>query len=150
MSGYKENRSNSESEISEKSKEFSYQFNVSDDLLDEYNHVNNARYLDLYERARWDILDISSFGRDHVKKSGIGPVILEVCVKFKREIKLNQNITISTKSKIEGNRIFFFIQEMKNEEGKVCSTAIFKGALFNLKTRKIISPDNHWLKALGH
>jgi len=135
--------------MSAETKEFTFQFTVSADLLDEYNHVNNARYLDLYEKARWAILDMSSFGRNYVKEMGIGPVILEVCVKFKREIKLGENITINTKSKIEGNRIFHFIQEMKNEEGNVCSTAVFKGALFDLKTRKIIKPDEKWLKALG-
>ena len=129
---------------------FSYSFKVGEDLLDDYNHVNNARYLDLYEDARWAILDKRSLGRDFVKEQGIGPVILEVTVQFKRELKLGEIITIETTSEREGNRIFHFHQTMKNELGKICSSAIFKTALFDLKTRRILSADDKWLKAFGH
>lgn len=138
----------SELEKTTNPKEFIYKFEVTEDLLDEYNHINNARYLDLYEQARWAILEVSSFGRQYVKETGIGPVIIEVTVKFRKEIKLGEIVTIRTISKIEGNRIFLFSQEMKNENDEICSTAIFKGALFDLKTRKIIKPDEKWRKAL--
>lgn len=149
MSENQDSLSNPITDKSTKTREFKYKFTVSEDLLDEYNHVNNARYLDLYEQARWAILEGSSFGRQYVKENGIGPVILEVTVKFRREIKLGEIITISTISKNEGNRILLFSQEMKNENDEICSTAIFKGALFDLKNRKIIKPDENWLKALG-
>ena len=62
---------------------------------------------------------------------------------------MGEIITISTNSKNEGNRILLFSQEMKNENDEICSTAIFKGALFDLKNRKIIKPNENWLKALG-
>ncbi len=149
MSKNQENINNTETYKSTKPKEFIYKFKVTEDLLDEYNHINNARYLDLYEEARWAILEGTFYGRQYVKERAIGPVILEVTVKFKREIKLGEVITIITKNKIEGNRIYIFSQEMKNENGEICSTAIFKGALFDLKARKIIKADEKWIKALG-
>lgn len=43
-------------------KKFEYKFIVDNKLTDEYGHVNNARYLELYENARWNILEISGLG----------------------------------------------------------------------------------------
>ena len=146
MSGKVDNQSNNSLE----SKKFSYSFTVGEDLLDDYNHVNNARYLDLYEEARWAILDKSSLGRDFVRSQGIGPVILEVNIKFRQEIKQGTIITIETTSKNDGNRIFHFFQTMKDAEGNLYSSAVFKTALFNLKTRKMLRADDTWIKAFGH
>lgn len=128
---------------------FIYNFAVTEDLLDDYNHVNNARYLDLYEEARWLILDEKSLGRDFIRTQGIGPVILEVRLKFKRELKKGENITIETTTKNEGDRIFYFYQNMLNEAGKLCSSAVFKAALFDLKSRRMLRADDKWIKAFG-
>ena len=128
---------------------FHYGFTVDHNLLDEYGHVNNARYLDLYEQARWDILDKSGYGPEMVKKSRKGPVILEVNVRFKRELLPGQKIRIETTSRMKNDRIFYFDQVMINEEGKETSQAVFTCALFDLERRKMIKPDEGWLKAFG-
>ena len=128
---------------------FFYEFTVDPDLLDDYGHVNNARYLDLYEEARWDILNKSGYGQEMVKKSRKGPVILEVNVRFKSELLPGQKIRIETSSRRKNDRIFYFDQVMINEEGKEASKAVFTYALFDLANRKMIKPDESWLKAFG-
>jgi YbgC/YbaW family acyl-CoA thioester hydrolase len=133
----------------ETSLKFSYEFTVDKELLDEYGHVNNARYLDLYEKARWDILDKSGYGPEMVKESKKGPVILEVTVRFSRELLPGQRIRIETTSRRKNDIIFYFDQVMINEEGKEASRAVFTSALFDLEKRKMIKPDEGWLKAFG-
>jgi thioesterase III len=128
---------------------FSYDFTVDQELLDEYGHVNNARYLDLYEEARWDILNKSGYGQEMVKKSKKGPVILEVNVRFKSELLPGQKIRIETTSRRRNETIFYFDQVMINDEGKEASRAVFTCALFDLEKRKMIKPDEGWLKAFG-
>ncbi|MGF1586098.1 MAG: acyl-CoA thioesterase [Bacteroidales bacterium] len=128
---------------------FSYNFTVDQDLLDDYGHVNNARYLDLYEEARWDILNQSGYGQEMVKKSRKGPVILEVTVRFKSELLPGQKIRIETSSRRRNEIIFYFDQVMINEEGKEVSMAVFTCALFDLEKRKMIKPDEDWQKAFG-
>ena len=128
---------------------FFYDFTVDQDLLDDYGHVNNARYLDLYEEARWDMLNKSGYGQEMVKKSRKGPVILEVNVRFKSELLPGQKIRIETSSRRKNDRIFYFDQVMINEEGKEASKAVFTYALFDLANRKMIKPDEGWLKAFG-
>jgi YbgC/YbaW family acyl-CoA thioester hydrolase len=134
--------------MSEK-KTFYYSFIVSDDLIDEYGHVNNARYLELYEKARWDILNKNIPGSQMVEINRIGPVILEVTVRFSKEILKGEEITIETSSSRKNDLVFYFEQRMLNSTGKIASKAIFTAALFDLDKRKMVRADNLWLTALG-
>jgi acyl-CoA thioester hydrolase len=128
---------------------FEYEFTVTDDLLDGYNHVNNARYLDLYERARWEILDKSGLGRETVHKQRIGPVIIEVSVRFSLELLPGERIKIFTSSKRKNELVLLFEQKMVTSQGKIASKALFTTALFDLETRKMVRPDEVWIKAMG-
>jgi acyl-CoA thioester hydrolase len=130
-------------------KKFEYRFTVNKELTDEYGHVNNARYLDLYEDARWNILEICDLGADRVRANRIGPVILEVNVRFRRELLPGEEITIITTSRRKNDLIFYFDQQMLNSKGEIASTAIFTAALFDLDKRKMKRADEHWLKAFG-
>jgi len=124
-------------------------FRVTKDDLDDYGHVNNARYLGLFEMARWEILEKSGMGRNMVRKTKKGPVILEVTVRFSREIGEGEEITIETTCRRKDNRIFYFDQVMKNKAGDLCSKATFTAALFDMDSRKMIRADEQWLKAFG-
>jgi YbgC/YbaW family acyl-CoA thioester hydrolase len=132
-----------------KNKPFEYSFVVTDDLLDGYNHVNNARYLDLYERARWDILEKSGLGRESIHRNKIGPVIIEVTVRFSRELLHGEEIKILTTSRRKNELVFYFDQQMINSQGKIASKAIFTTSLFDLEKRKMVKADDEWLKAMG-
>ncbi len=133
----------------ENSGKFYYNFTVDPYLLDDYGHVNNSRYLDLYEKARWDILDKSGYGQETVKRSGKGPVILEVNVRFSRELLPGQKIRIETSSRRKNEKIFYFDQMMINEKGEEASRAVFTCALFDLVERKMVRPDEGWQRAFG-
>lgn len=128
---------------------FIYEFTVTDELLDDYGHVNNANYLKLYEDARWAVLDKSKLGADMVRKLHTGPVILEVTVRFRHELTRGTNVIIETRSRRKGSKIFYFDQIMKDSSGTIYSKACFTTALFDLKKRKMIIPDKKWLKAFG-
>jgi YbgC/YbaW family acyl-CoA thioester hydrolase len=128
---------------------FEYHFVVSDDLLDGYNHVNNARYLELYENARWDILEKSGLGRDSIRINKIGPVIIEVTIRFSRELLPGENIRIITSSRRKNELVFYFDQQMINSKGEIASKAVFTTSLFDLEKRKMIKADEKWLKAMG-
>jgi len=130
-------------------KKFEYSFIVTPDLLDDYKHVNNARYLDLYERARWDILEKCGLGRDSVKINKIGPVIIEVTVRFSRELLPGEEIKIITSSRRKNELVFYFDQQMINSKGETASKAVFTTSLFDLEKRKMIKADDEWLRAMG-
>ena len=128
---------------------FEYHFIVTDDLLDDYRHVNNARYLDLYERARWDILEKSGLGPDFVHENKLGPIILEVTIRFSRELLPGEEIKIITTSRKKNDLVMYFDQQMINSKGEIASKAVFTSSLFDLEKRKMVKADEKWLKAMG-
>lgn len=58
-----------------------YEVVIRESHLDTFGHVNNATYLTLFEEARWDIVRSRGFGLDDIKRTGLGPTLLEVNVK---------------------------------------------------------------------
>lgn len=128
---------------------YRYRFTVTPDLLDGYHHVNNARYLELYERARWAILEESGMGREYMEKYKVGPVILEVSVRFSHEMVPGQEIEVITRSSVRNDLIFTIDQEMYDEQGRKCSYAKFTSSLFDLEKRKMIKASKEWLLAFG-
>ncbi|MDA8562139.1 acyl-CoA thioesterase [Gammaproteobacteria bacterium] len=127
---------------------FSYPILIKENHLDMFGHVNNATYLELLEEARWDIITKNGYGLSIIQKTGIGPIILEINIKFLNEIKLRENIIINTKLiSYEGKKIILEQQILRNEE--LCSIAEFTIALFDIKHRKLVSPTPEWLKSIG-
>lgn len=134
-----------------KSESFDYQVLIREGLIDTFGHMNNAKYLELFEEARWEIINQRGFSVGEIMKNGIGPVVLEVNLHFAKEVRLRQKITI--RSEVEAasaqSRTMTMIQTMLNEKGEPCCVARFVFGLFDLKARKLILPTPEWLHAIG-
>lgn len=122
---------------------------IREEHLDTFGHVNNARYLELFEQARWDLITENGFGLEQVKASGTGPVILEVTLKFMREVGNRQTMRIvSTLDSYEG-KIGRMTQTLIDDQGRVCCEGKFVFGQWDTKTRKLIEPTPEWRRALG-
>ena len=126
-----------------------YELTIEERHLDSFGHVNNALYLEILEEARWDLITRNGYGRERVRETGFGPVILELSVKFKKELRLGDEITIETRPKPYRKRIGTIEQRILNKKGVVCTEARFVVALFDLKRRSITEPTPEWLRAIG-
>lgn len=130
--------------------EFEYTVQIKEMHLDSFGHVNNAAYVMLYEEARWDFITQNGFGLDYVLKHQIGPVILDLQVRFKRELKNRETIKIISKTvEIISPKIMVLDQRMVNAAGKIASEARFTVGFFDLKERKLIEANSDWLRAVG-
>lgn len=129
---------------------FEYEVLIREFHLDSFGHVNNAAYVMLYEEARWDFITKNGFGLDYIQKHQIGPVILDLSVRFKRELKNREKIKITSKTiEIVSPKIMVLEQNMIKEDGKVASEAKFTVGFFDMKARKLIDANPEWLKAVG-
>ena len=129
---------------------FEYDVLIREMHLDSFGHVNNAVYVQLYEEARWDFITKNGFGLDYIQKNQVGPVILDLKVRFKRELKNRDLIKIKSKtSEIMSSKIMVLEQFILNPEGKVASEATFTVGFFDMKARKLIDASPEWLKAVG-
>jgi YbgC/YbaW family acyl-CoA thioester hydrolase len=129
---------------------FTYRQLITEGHLDSFGHVNNAKYLEIFESARWEFITANGFGLDVVKSEMIGPVIMDVHVKYKRELNNREEIEVLSQCLEMRNRMIITLQqEIINQEGKVASHAIFSVGLMDLKRRKLIIPTVEWLAAMG-
>ncbi|WP_374074968.1 acyl-CoA thioesterase [Bdellovibrio bacteriovorus] len=126
-----------------------YKITVRENHVDSYGHINNATYLSLYEEARWELITPRGYGFNEIHKLKQGPVILEVNLKFLKEIRLRENITITTKLLHYKGKVGQMLQQMVKDDGTVASEAVFTFGLFDMKERKLIEPTPEWKKALA-
>jgi len=126
-----------------------YSVIIRETYLDFYGHLNNANYLVLLEEARWELITSGGYGMKTIQKLGQGPVILEVNLQFKKEIKARDVIEIQTSLVDYEGKVGHLKQEMVNQDGELCASAIFAFGLFDLKQRKLVPPSDAWKQALG-
>lgn len=127
----------------------SYKIVIKEHHVDSLGHMNNATYLALYEEARWEAITARGFGFKDIQRSKQGPVILEVNLKFLREVLLREAITITLEVLGYKGKIGQMKQQMIKEDGTVASEAVFTFGLFDMKERKLIEPTSEWKKAVG-
>lgn len=116
--------------------------------LDTFGHLNHANYLKLYEEARWDWITSGGFGLAKIQELQVGPTILEVKIKYRRELKAREKIRIFSRCPEYSGKIAKVHQIMRNEADEICSEIELTIALFDMKRRKIISPIPEWLSAI--
>ncbi len=122
---------------------------IREQHLDTFGHVNNARYLELFEEARWDLITRNGYGLDEVVRRRVGPVILEVTLKFQREVRNRQAMVIKSWTDSYSGKIAQLTQHLVDEQGTVCCEGRFVFGLFDLTARKLIPPTPDWLRAVG-
>ena len=126
-----------------------YPIKILEAHLDTYGHVNNAVYLTLFEEARWDMITANGYGLKRIQETGLGPTILEVQVRFHRELRLRQDVIIETQVVSTRKRLAVVHHEIKDAQGTLYCKADFTFGLFDVHARKLVLPTPEWLKALG-
>lgn len=64
--------------------------------LDMYQHVNNARYLEFLEEARWSYVE-SKLDLQEWMKNGLGFVVVNININYRKPAGLNQVLVIQSK-----------------------------------------------------
>ena len=63
--------------------------------LDMYQHVNNARYLELLEEARWDYIE-DKLDLNQWMKEGLGFAVANININYRRPATFNQILEIKS------------------------------------------------------
>ena len=126
-----------------------YEVLIRESHLDTYGHVNNAVYLTLFEEARWEMSTQRGYGYSKVHATGKGPVILEISLKFIKEVVLRETVTIKVVEVIQDKKITRLKQIMFKENGDIACELSLVAGFFDLKERKLIMPSPEWQAVLG-
>jgi acyl-CoA thioester hydrolase len=128
---------------------FSYETQILEQRLDSFGHVNHAEYVRLFEEARWDLTTKNGYGLDEVLRTSEAPIVIELQIKFRKELKLRETVRIETRATAVRRSLIHLRQEMRNQEGKISCMADVTIALFDLQKRSLLVPTEKFLKAIG-
>jgi acyl-CoA thioester hydrolase len=126
-----------------------YTTQILEGHLDTFGHVNNARYLNLLEEARWQWITDNGFGLAEIQRHKLGPTILEIDIKFRRELQNRERITIRTTVLEYSGKVGKLKQVIEKEDGAIAAEAVLVSGLFDMKERKLVLPTPEWRRALG-
>ena len=113
---------------------------------DAYGHVNNARFLELLEEARWKFLEPAVRER-FFETEKLLFVVVNINIAFKRPLLPHQLIHIHIKDLTYNNRSVSMIQEIIDDRSSVvCSRAEIQFVLLDSITQKPV-PISDEIKA---
>lgn len=126
-----------------------YEIVIRESHLDTFGHVNNATYLQIYEEARWEVITQNGYGFKEIHSLKQGPVILDLNIKFIKELKLREKITVTIEVLNYSGKTGQLKQQMLKSDGTLANEMIMTFGLFDMTQRKLIDPTEAWKKALG-
>ena len=135
--------------MKQRSAVFEYPLVIREHHIDTFGHVNNATYLQILEEARWELITQNGYGMKEVAERQIGPVILDLTIKFKKELRLRKKVIIKTFCSEYASMTGKITHIIENEKGEIACEAVLTFGLFDLRQRKLISPTTEWIKAIG-
>ena len=128
---------------------YEYGLTIREYHLDTFGHVNNAAYVQIFEEARWEMITANGYGIDKIQESQLGPVILAMDLKFKREVTNRERVVIRTRCTDYREKIGWLEQVLYKESGQAACLARFTFGLFDMKQRRMAAPTPDWVKAFG-
>ncbi|EGH5493272.1 YbgC/FadM family acyl-CoA thioesterase [Salmonella enterica] len=96
--------------------------------LDVYQHVNNARYLEFLEEARWDGLE-NSDSFQWMTARNIAFVVVNININYRRPAVLSDLLTVTSQ-----------VQQLNGKSGvlRVVADALITFVCIDLKTQKAL------------
>jgi YbgC/YbaW family acyl-CoA thioester hydrolase len=119
---------------------------VAAEDIDVLDHVNHATYFVYFEQARWSFLEPFGLTMDSIRKTQVGPAVLEAHIKYQRELHRGEKFQIHTWAKRHSGRIGHIHQKMLSEDGQIQHAEIdLSFGLIDLKARKLVIMDETWI-----
>lgn len=116
---------------------------------DFYGHVNNARYLEFLEEARWGFLE-GGLDLAEWQERGLGFVVTEVTIKYRRPAGLNAVLEVRSRMGSLGPRRGVILQDVVLAEGgEMAASAQVTFAVIDLVRGKAVPLDGEIAETLA-
>ncbi|GAA4776457.1 MULTISPECIES: acyl-CoA thioesterase [Streptomyces] len=119
--------------------------------LDTQGHLNQAVYLQYAEHARWELLRAAGLPQEKLLASGVGPVALEVTVKYARELRGGDRVRVTCRFVYGEGKTFRVEQQVLTEDGTVAAEITGVAGMLDLASRRLIAdPAGHLAGLADH
>ncbi|APE35661.1 thioesterase [Nocardia mangyaensis] len=114
--------------------------------LDTQGHLNHAVYHQYGEHARWELMRAAGIPQDKFIASGIGAVVLESTIKYRRELRGGDEVTVTCEFDWqEGEKVFRFHHRIVKLDGTVAAEITVVAGAMDLRTRRLVpEPAEHF------
>jgi thioesterase-3 len=119
--------------------------------LDIYQHVNNARYLEFLEEARWEYLEDTG-DLEYFQSLGLAWVIVNININYRASATMGQTLDVTTAlSKVGGKSAVFNQVITLAGTDTIVADADITFVLLNQKTGKPVKIEGEVLERMeGH
>jgi len=114
---------------------------------DRFGHVNNARYLEFLEQARWEHLEEQGLSIDHLEAHGVFPVVVRMAISYRRPASAGNALEITTKLSSTSSRRVVLEQEARFAESEeVCIRATVTAVFLATETGRPVALSHDLFK----
>jgi thioesterase-3 len=104
--------------------------------LDIFGHVNNARYLEFLEEARWAAFEKTA-DLEVLARQGNAFTVVNININYRRPALMNDLLVVETHAAKWGNRSAVLRQEVKNKAtGELVADADVTFVIFDTRKKK--------------
>lgn len=107
---------------------------------DAYGHVNNARYLEIFEEGRWNLLGSEELDA-YLANNNMGMVVVELHIQYKKPALPGQWLNISAEISQIGNSSFTILQHIHLDDHQPVAEASVKLVMIDLKSGRPVKMD---------
>jgi acyl-CoA thioester hydrolase len=131
------------------SEAFNVRIKVRGYELDTQGHLNWAEYLHYAEHVRWEFLAAAGITQDGLLATGFGPVVLDVAVRFRRELRAGDEVDVSCAFVFEGGKTFQILQDFRRPDGRLAASLTSTSGLLDLRERRLAEDPGKHFRALA-
>jgi acyl-CoA thioester hydrolase len=129
--------------------QFSVSVRVRGYETDVQGHLNQSVYLQYAEHARWELFQAAGITQRDLAEAGIGPVVLETTIRYLRELRAGDDVTIGCALLWGGGKTFRVEQTITRIDGVVSAEVTAVGGILDLRERRLIADPRERMRALA-
>ena len=112
---------------------------VQESEIDELGHVNNAHFLEYFERGRMDWYNRCDPALNNPDGQHLGTVVVNIDINYRRECFSGAQLSVVTRAHTRGRTSYVLHQEIFASDGECVSDAKVTSVVMDMGTRRVAS-----------
>jgi thioesterase-3 len=106
--------------------------------VDFIGHVNNAKYLEYFEWARFDWICQLGYTPEELQRRQIMPVVVNININYRKELRMLDQVQVRSFAVRAGEKSFVVRQELYNQKGELACDADVTMVMIDARERRAI------------
>lgn len=112
------------------------EFFVRSTDIDFIGHVNNAKYLEYMEWARFDWIWQTGLTLDELQRRAIMPVVVNININYRKELRIREQVIARTSAVKVGEKSFVIKHELFNQSEQLVADADVTMVMIDANSRR--------------